>query len=132
MSCMILIDAARKDDWDATQLEIFGLQAKGKVIFYQKYDRKHEDVRKKPFIVVIQDEFMRDIAKRFSTGSSWALDSTFKTNNYDYHYTLRLFQMMMAEACQFSICFVLKTKDKAIKVLLLKLLWNMFSKTLGM
>ena len=26
---------------------------------------------------------MRDIAKRFSTGKLWALDSTFKTNNYD-------------------------------------------------
>ena len=26
---------------------------------------------------------MRDIAKQFSTGSSWALDCTFKTNNYD-------------------------------------------------
>ena len=46
ISCMILIDAARKNDWDATELEILGLQAKGKVIFYQKYDRKHEDVRK--------------------------------------------------------------------------------------
>ena len=83
MFCVTLIDAARKDDWDATQLELLGLQAKGKVIFYQKYDKKHEDVRKRPFIVVLQDEFMRDIAKRFSTGNSWALDSTFKTNNYD-------------------------------------------------
>ena len=29
------------------------------------------------------NEFMRDIAKKFSTGNSWALDSTFKTNKYD-------------------------------------------------
>ena len=83
MSYMILIHAARKGDWVATQLEIFGLQAKGKVFFYQKYDKKHEDVRKRPYIVVIQNKFMRHIAKRYSTRNSWALDSTFKSNNYD-------------------------------------------------
>ena len=33
VSYMTLIDAARKDDWDDTQLEILGPQAKGKVIF---------------------------------------------------------------------------------------------------
>ena len=41
---MILIDVAQKDDWDASQLEILGLQAKEKVIFYQKYDKKHKNV----------------------------------------------------------------------------------------
>ena len=83
MSCMIPIDAARKDDQDATQLEILGLQTKGKVTFYQKYDKKHENGQKIHFIVVLQDELMRDIAKRFSMKNSWALDFTFKTNNYD-------------------------------------------------
>ena len=33
-------------------------------------------------MVVIQDEWMRDVGKRFSRGNSWALDSTFKTNQY--------------------------------------------------
>ena len=33
-------------------------------------------------MVVIQDEFMKSMAQRFSTGNSWALDSTFKTNQH--------------------------------------------------
>ena len=107
---MTLIDAARNDDWDATQLELLGLQAKEKVILYQKYDKKHEDVRKIPFIVVPQDKFMRDIAKRFSTGNSWALDSTFKTNNYD----LLLYAVVVPneDGRGMSIFYILCSKDK--------------------
>ncbi len=88
---MTIIDAARKDDWNATQLQILGLQAIGKVIFYEKYDKKHEDVRKRPFIVVIQDDFMKDIAKRFLRGTRgrWILPS--KPTITTYHYMLRLF-----------------------------------------
>ncbi len=52
-----------------------------KVLFYQEYIcPTHEDPRKKPFVVIIQNGFMMDIAKRFSSRNSWAFDSTFKTN----------------------------------------------------
>ena len=37
---------------------------------------------KKPFVVVIQDDFMNKITIRLSTNNSWAFDSTFKTNQY--------------------------------------------------
>jgi hypothetical protein len=50
------------------------------VIFYQSYVPKEKEPRKQPFVVVIQDEWMKDVAKRFSHGNSWALDSIFKTN----------------------------------------------------
>ena len=76
------VDALRKDDWDAAQIEIMRLQAQKKILYYQPYAPKDENPRKRPFVVVIQDEFMRNSAKRFSGNNSWALDSTFKTNQY--------------------------------------------------
>jgi hypothetical protein len=33
-------------------------------------------------VVVIQDEFMKNLAQRFSGNNSWALDSTFSTNQF--------------------------------------------------
>jgi len=57
------VDALRIDDWDATNVEVMKLQELGKVIFYQKYCPKHEDPKQRPFVVVIQDDFMRDNAK---------------------------------------------------------------------
>lgn len=75
----------RKDDWDAAQLECRRLQDQGKVIFYQPYLPKDKDPRKRHFVVVIQDEWMRNVGRRFSNGNSWALDSTFSTNQYGLH-----------------------------------------------
>lgn len=75
-------DSLRKNDWDAAQVEISRLQAQGKVIYYQPYAPTEIDPRKRPFVVVIQDEFMKSMAERFSRDNSWALDSTFKTNQY--------------------------------------------------
>ncbi len=72
----------RNDDWDAAQLECRRLQDQQKVIFYQPYLPKEKDPRKRPFVVVIQDEWMRNIGRRFSNGNSWAIDSTFYTNQY--------------------------------------------------
>jgi hypothetical protein len=54
---------------------------KEKVLFYQEYIcPTHEDPREKPFMVIIPNGFMMDIAKIFSSRNSWAFDSTFKTN----------------------------------------------------
>jgi hypothetical protein len=79
---LLCVDALRKDDWDAAQIEILRLQAQGKILYYQPYAPKNEDPRMRPFVVVIQDDFMRKSAQRFSGNNSWALDSTFKTNQY--------------------------------------------------
>jgi hypothetical protein len=62
------------------------LYALGKVIFYQPYAPKDKDPRKQPVVVVIQDDWIRDVAKRFSHGNSWALDSIDKKNQYDLHF----------------------------------------------
>lgn len=76
------IDALKKDDWSALQVKITRLQAQGKVIFYHPCAVKDKHSRKQLFVVVLQDKWMRDVAKKFSHGNSWALDSTFKTNQY--------------------------------------------------
>ena len=58
------------------------LQEQGKILYYQPYAPAQSNPRKRPFVVVIQNEFMKDVAKKFSPGKSWAVDSTFKTNQY--------------------------------------------------
>jgi hypothetical protein len=80
---VIHIDLLHKDDWDAVQAEVLILQALRKVIYYQPYAPRKKDPRKRPFIVVFQDDFMRSAIQRFSHGNSWALDSIFKTSQYD-------------------------------------------------
>lgn len=38
------MDTARENDWDVTRLELLELQAKEKMIFHQKYDKKGENI----------------------------------------------------------------------------------------
>ena len=75
-------DSHDQNYWIVAQDEISMLQELGKVLYYQPYAPKDIDPRKRPFVIVIQDEFMRDVAKKFSPAKSWAVDSTFKTNQY--------------------------------------------------
>jgi hypothetical protein len=64
-------------------LECCTSKGQQKVIYYQPYAPKEKDPRKKPFIVVFQDDFMKSVSQWFLHGNSWALKSTFKTNQYD-------------------------------------------------
>lgn len=80
---VVIVDALWQDDWDVAQVKIPRLQLQQKVIYYQLYAPNHEDPRKRLFVVVIQDDFLNRMAKRFSTNNTWAFDSTFKTNQYD-------------------------------------------------
>jgi len=86
------------------------LQEQGKVIFYQKYSPEHGDPKQRPFVVVIQDDFMKTNAIRFSRGNPWALDSTFKTNQYD----LPLYAAVVPnqDGKAMPIFYMLCTKDK--------------------
>ena len=77
---MVLLDSLKVDDWDSAQVEVMRLQEQGKVIFHQPYVPKHREKTKRPFVVIIQDGFMTIVAKKFSKGNAWALDSTLKTN----------------------------------------------------
>jgi hypothetical protein len=106
---MIHGNSLRKDDWDAAQADVLILQAQGKVIYYQPYAPKKKDCRKRPFVVVFQDDFMRSVAQRFSHGNSWALDSTFKTNQYD----LPLYAAIVPnqDGKGMPVFYMLRTKD---------------------
>lgn len=52
------------------------------MIYCQPYNPHASKDEDKPFILVIQDDWMLEMAKRFSKNNSWAIDSTFKTNIY--------------------------------------------------
>ena len=84
MYVVILIYSLCNDDWDVAQIEIMRLQEQGKVIYYQLYASTYENPQRRTFVVVIQDDFMRITTSKFSCNNSWALDSTFNTNQYGF------------------------------------------------
>lgn len=50
------------------------------VIFVQPYNPQATDEEKWPFVLIIQDEWMLQVALCLSRHISWAVDSTYKTN----------------------------------------------------
>ena len=103
------VDSLRKDDWDATCAEAMKLRDIGNFLFYQDYDPNNEDLIKRPFILVLHDDFMRQNAIRFTFGSIWATDSTFKTNQYDLPLYAGIVADHLVRACIFYICYAPKT-----------------------
>jgi hypothetical protein len=68
---VFIINKCFTERWlDAAQVKIMRLQVQGKVIFYQPYVHRDKDPRKQPFVVVIQDEWMRDVIRKFFYGIS--------------------------------------------------------------
>lgn len=62
--------------------EAHSLMSIGEAIFYQPYAPNHPDEQRRPFVLILCNEWMRDVARQFSGGKAWALDSTFKTNQF--------------------------------------------------
>ena len=52
------------------------------VILHQPYNPSAQEPRERPFVLILQTDFMLEMARRFSLNSAWAVDSTFKTNKY--------------------------------------------------
>ncbi|MCO5589061.1 hypothetical protein L7F22_043026 [Adiantum nelumboides] len=50
------------------------------VVYFQPYNPTAQNPKDKPFILIIQDNWMLQMAKRFSFNNARAIDSTFKTN----------------------------------------------------
>jgi hypothetical protein len=61
----------------------FLIGRKQKKIFFQKYDPCNVDPNKRPFVLIMMDDWMIQLAKRLTPNSAWAVDSTFKTNQYN-------------------------------------------------
>lgn len=52
------------------------------MLYCQPYNPSAVDPKDRPFILILQDEWMLEMAIRFSHNNSWAIDSTFKTNKF--------------------------------------------------
>ncbi|KAI8482858.1 hypothetical protein Bbelb_393930 [Branchiostoma belcheri] len=66
-----------QDDWVGTYAKAQRLRDQGICIFFQEYDPDNKDPDKRPFVLVLQTEWQRQMAERFSPNSVWTVDSTF-------------------------------------------------------
>ncbi|KAI5068324.1 hypothetical protein GOP47_0016669 [Adiantum capillus-veneris] len=71
-----------RDDWTCMLTEATMLKKQRKVCYYQPYNPHATNDSEKPFILIIQDQWMLEMAMRFSWHNSWVIDSTFKTNAF--------------------------------------------------
>jgi len=76
----------------------------------QEYCLKHDDPKQRSFVVVIQDDFMRGNAKRFSKGCSLAFDSIFRMNQYDLPLCAAVVPNQDGKAM--PVFYMLSSKDK--------------------
>lgn len=67
---MTHVDLLHKDNWNTVQAKVLMLQAQQKVIYYQPYALKEKDPRKRLFIVVFQDDFIKSVSQWFLYGNS--------------------------------------------------------------
>ena len=72
-----------QNDWTNVYAHIPDWKEKKKIIFFQRYDPCNVDPYKRPFVLIMMDNWMLQIAKRLTPNSAWAVDSTFKTNQYN-------------------------------------------------
>ncbi|MCO5568072.1 hypothetical protein L7F22_021767 [Adiantum nelumboides] len=75
-------DQIHDDNWATMYMEAKVLQNQGKILYCQPYNPTASDPKDRPFILILQDEWMLEMGIRFSTNNAWAIDSTFKTNKY--------------------------------------------------
>ena len=72
----------KDDDWTNKHSQWECLKKNDLVIYFQAYGPNNEDPQKRPFVLVIQSDWMRELAIQITPNSAWAIDSTFKTNQY--------------------------------------------------
>ena len=72
----------KDDDWANIHSQLDSWKENDMVIYFQAYDPNNEDPDKRPFVLVIQSDWMRELAIQITPNSAWAIDSTFKTNQY--------------------------------------------------
>ena len=67
-------------DWYAMMQEAYRLMQQGKVLHVQPYVLEGDNAQ--PFILILQDEWMLYMCCQLSVHNAWALDSTFRTNQF--------------------------------------------------
>ena len=73
----------KDDDWANIHNQLDSWKKNNVVIYFQAYDPDNEDPKKRPFVLVTQNDWMRELAIQITPNSAWAIDSTFKTNQYE-------------------------------------------------
>ena len=64
--------------WGLMMNKAYVVQSQGKVAYIQPHIHG-----KQPFILIIQDQWMLAMCNRLSYNSGWAIDATFKTNQFE-------------------------------------------------
>jgi len=74
--------------------------------FHQRYNPRHETLEKQPFILIIQTKWMRELTMNIIPNSAWAIDYTFKTNQYGLplYTTMCLNTRMLGMPIFFMLC----------------------------
>ena len=76
-----------KVDWSLMMQDAYAFQDLGKVAHFQPYLHGPNGSRaQQPFILILQDKWMLEMCERLSQNNSWAINSTFKTNQFGPHY----------------------------------------------
>lgn len=73
--------SCNEDDYRAVKLMVPKWIEKKKVIFYNPYNLCNEELKKQPFVLVMQMEEMLERAKSITLDLAWVIDLTFKTNH---------------------------------------------------
>ena len=75
--------ALSQNDWTSMMQDAYALRDLGKVAHVQPYlPGDKGSPAKQPFILILQDNWMLEMCERLSENNSWAIDSTFKTNQF--------------------------------------------------
>jgi hypothetical protein len=69
-----------RDDWTNVYAYIPNWEETKKIVFFQKYDSRNVDLYKRPFFLIVMDDWMIQLAKRLTPNSAWTVDITVKTN----------------------------------------------------
>ena len=75
--------AMTKVDWALMMQDAYALRDLGKVAHVQPYlPGEPGSPAIQPFILILQDQWMLEMCERLTLNNSWAIDSTFKTNQF--------------------------------------------------
>ena len=72
-----------KDDyWANIHSQLDSWKENHIVIYFQTYNPDNEDPKKRHLMLLMKNDWMRELVIQINSNSVWAIDSTFKTNQY--------------------------------------------------
>ena len=89
----------KDDDWANIHNQLDSWKENDLVIYFQAYDPNNENPKKRSLVLVIQSDWMRELAIQITPNSAWTIDSIFKTNQYG----LLLYAAMCPNNCEYGM-----------------------------